>query len=203
MRRSITEKIIWSALLVAAVWLIRTSDHMPNVVPVAAVALWAGAVWPMPGAVLVPLSAMLMADVVIGLASWPVMLSVYLSYGLIAGMGRWVRGRFSPARIAGAAMLGATIFYLITNAAVWWFDGLYPRTMDGLILSYFYALPFYRSTLLGDIIYTGSLFVSWYSWPVAVEWAVWRLTGKRRIESVALKTETKLASVEKSRENVV
>ena len=201
--RSRTEKIIWSVCLITIVLLIRTSDHMPNVVPIAAVALWAGAVWPWRGAIVVPFTAMLVTDMVIGLASWPVMLSVYLSYGLIAGMGRWVRGRFSPARIAGSAVLGATLFYLITNAAVWWFDGLYPRTMDGLALSYFYALPFYRNTLLGDIGYAGSLFVGWYSWPVVVGWVANRLMAKRQIDGLALKTETKLGKAEKSGENVI
>jgi hypothetical protein len=203
MIRSKTEKIIWSGLLMTLVFLIRTSDHMPNVVPVAAIALWAGAVWPMPGAVIVPLTAMLMADAVIGLASWPVMLAVYLSYGLITGMGRWMKKSFSPGRIAGSALMGAAVFYLITNAAVWWFDGIYPRTMDGLILSYFYALPFFRSTLLGDLAYTSSLFVSWYSWPIAANWAAKKLAGKRQAEGLVLRTETKLAEVEKLHENVV
>ncbi len=202
MTRSQTEKIIWSVCLIVVVLMIRTSDHMPNVVPIAAIALWAGAVWPMPGAMVVPLVAMLLADMVIGLASWPVMLAVYLSYGLIAGMGRWVKERFRPAKIVGTAMLGATVFYLITNAAVWWFDGLYPRTMTGLILSYFYALPFYRSTLLGDIVYTGSLFVVWHSWPAAVGWVTKKLTGKTQFESLALKTDMKLQKAEIRREKV-
>lgn len=175
MIRSRIERIIWSVWLMMALVLVRTSDHMPNVAPVAAIALWAGAVWPLPVAAAVPLMAMLIADVVIGLASWPVMLSVYISYGLITGMGWWLKQGFNPGRIVGTSLLGATLFYLVTNAAVWWFDGLYPKTLGGLVLSYYYAIPFFRNTLFGDVVYTGALFVGWFSWPVAAGWLAGRI----------------------------
>jgi len=59
---------------------------------------------------------------------------------------------------AGAALAGSVLFFLITNFGVWWFQSLYPHTLDGLIACYVAAIPFFRNTLLGDLLYTAVLF---------------------------------------------
>jgi len=35
---------------------------------------------------------------------------------------------------------------------------LYPKSFNGLLQSYFYAIPFFRNTILGDLVYTGLFF---------------------------------------------
>jgi hypothetical protein len=155
------------ALIVITV-IVRVSDHMPNVAPVAAVALWAGAVLPAPWSLVVPFGAMLIADTVIGFASLPITVSIYLSYGLMVVVGMWLGKNYSAWKLIGSSMFGAVVFYLITNAAVWWYGGLYPKTWDGLLLSYFYAVPFFRNTFLGDIAYACGLFLAWQYLPAWV-----------------------------------
>jgi len=185
MRREFLYKLIWGAALIAATVLVRVSDHMPNVAPVGAVALWAGAVLPAPWSLVVPLGSMLIADAIIGFAMLPITLAVYLSYGLIVLMGRWLRKRFVAWRIVGSALLGSILFYLITNAAVWWYSGLYERTWDGLLLSYFYAVPFFRNTLFGDVAYTCGLFLAWQLVPVLGASAIKALAARRETMSRA------------------
>ena len=53
------------------------------------------------------------------------------------------------------ALVGAVIFYLLTNFGVWIIG--YPKTIDGLILCYTMAIPFFGYSLAGDLFF-GYLF---------------------------------------------
>ena len=41
---------------------------------------------------------------------------------------------------------------------MWLLSDLYPRTMEGLVACYVAAIPFFRNTLVGDLLYAGALF---------------------------------------------
>jgi hypothetical protein len=155
--KKITKQITLAVSLVLVTVLLRVMPHMPNVAPVAAVALLSGALFPAAWAWLVPITAMGASDVVIGGYDWRIMVAVYGSFVLMAMMGKWLKRR-RPGRILAAAVGGSILFYLITNLAVWKFGGLYVQTWDGLILCYTYALPFFRVNLLGNLAYTAGVF---------------------------------------------
>lgn len=146
----------------------RLLPHPPNVAPIAAIALLGGAALPFPWSFGIPLAAMALADVFLGFDHLSITAAVYGSFGLTVLLGRWVGMRPNPWRVLGGALAASTLFYLVTNAAVWWFSGLYPRSLDGLILSYLFALPFFRHTLLGDLAYTTTLFFSFQHLPELV-----------------------------------
>mgnify|MGYP001192591833 CR=1 FL=1 len=55
-------------------------------------------------------------------------------------------------RISGA-LIGASIFFIVTNFGVWSL-GSYGYTLDGLILCYTLAIPFFGNTLIGTIIFS-------------------------------------------------
>ena len=55
-------------------------------------------------------------------------------------------------RIIGA-LTGATIFFIITNFGIWSL-GSYGYTVEGLMLSYTLALPFFGNTLISTIIFS-------------------------------------------------
>ena len=55
-------------------------------------------------------------------------------------------------RLTGA-LLGATIFYLITNFGVW-SSGMYGYNLEGLLKCYFLAIPFFGNTLLSTLIFS-------------------------------------------------
>ena len=52
------------------------------------------------------------------------------------------------------AIVSSVLFFIITNFAVWTIWDYYPKTIDGLIMCYTMAIPFFKNTLLGTIIYT-------------------------------------------------
>ena len=51
------------------------------------------------------------------------------------------------------ALTGVIIFFIITNFGVWTL-GLYGYSIEGLILCYTFALPFFGNTLVSTIIFS-------------------------------------------------
>jgi len=152
---------LFIALLTVASVLVRLTPHIPNVTPIAAIAILAGATLSMPLAIAMPALALLVSDSIIGFAPRPIAFAVYGSFLITVLLGTWLKNKKSSWRILGTALASSILFYIVTNAAVWKFSGLYPPTFDGLLLSYYYAIPFFRATLLGNMAYTFSLFMVW------------------------------------------
>lgn len=152
MRRAILESIGLIALAAAS----RLLPHPPNMTAVSAVAYKARArfgVW----GVAIPVAAMLLSDIVIGLYDWKVLVSVYASFALIGGFGALL-DRASMRRLIAIPALGAIVFFLITNAVVWASSVWYPHTVQGLLACYAAGLPFLIPMVLGDIACTVAVF---------------------------------------------
>lgn len=133
-------------------------DLPPNVAPITAIALFSGALLPRRLTFVVPLAAMLASDLLIGFYTLPVMLSVYACFALSNLLGVTLRARRSVSRVIGVTLLGSVIFFLVTNAAVWAFESMYPKTFWGLNQAYLAGLPFFRNTVLGDLGFTALCF---------------------------------------------
>jgi hypothetical protein len=150
-----TTRILAIAIFVAA--LTRLLPHPPNFSPVMALALFSGAAlrdWRL--ALLVPLAAMLMADVWLGFHA--TMAFVYLGMALTVGAGRWLGARRRPLPLLVAGMAGASLFFLVSNAGVWLTQDIYPATGAGLAACYLAALPFFHQTVLATLVYGALLF---------------------------------------------
>jgi hypothetical protein len=99
---------------------------------------------------------MFLADLALGLhALVPV---VYGCLVLTVCLGFWLRRRRSAGRIVAAAVVESVLFFGVTNFAVWAMTSLYPRDFSGLTTCYAAAIPFFRNTLAGDLIFSGVLF---------------------------------------------
>lgn len=169
-------------VLVAAAAAFRLAPHPPNFAPIGALALFAGAAFPSwRWALLAPLAAMLISDAWLGFH--PYMPAVYGCMLVNVGLGCWVRSRnvmgaadgaaegaptqAAPGRrgvrqaayVSGATLCGSVFFFLATNFAVWL--GVYERTWSGLAACYTAALPFFRYTLAGDLVFATGLFVAY------------------------------------------
>lgn len=133
--------------------------HVPNVSPVAASALFAGMILRRRSlALIVPLAAMLLSDLVLGFYHWQVMATVYAALAMPALIGMAVR-RFKPAyAVPPSALAGSLVFFLTTNFAVWAWSGLYSLDMAGLIQCYVMGLPFLKYTVAGDLFWAAVLF---------------------------------------------
>lgn len=163
-------KILLALVLIVVAASIRLIPHAPNATPLAAVALFGGATLPAPWSFAVPLAAMLASDAVIGFDSLPITISIYASFAVTVVFGYWLRRRRGPWNILLVTLGSSILFYLVTNAAVWKFSGMYPLTADGLLLSYLYGIPFFRHTIMGDMTYTFSLFLAAEYAPATIQW---------------------------------
>jgi hypothetical protein len=135
----------------------RLVPHPPNFSPIAAIALFGGATFAHKrAAFLVPLAALALSDLALGFyAITPV---VYGAFALLVCLGLWLRRRRTAGRIAGAAVAGAFLFFALTNLGVWAIGGWYPKTPAGLVECYAAAIPFFRNTLLSNLLYSTLLF---------------------------------------------
>ncbi|MGA9343355.1 MAG: DUF6580 family putative transport protein [Rhodanobacteraceae bacterium] len=128
-----------------------------NFTPVEAIALFGGAYFADRRlAIMVPLAAMLLADLIIGLhALIPV---VYGCIALTAIVAARLRGRTSVMRVATYGVASATLFFAVTNFAVWATSGMYPLTGAGLVACFVAAIPFFPGTLAGTLFWSALLF---------------------------------------------
>lgn len=145
-------------LLIVVAAASRLLPHPPNFAPVAAIGLFAGAMFDRRAAWLVPVAALLASDLVLGFYHPVGMLWNYLAFAacLLLGSGLLAKGRSLP-RLAGATLSSAVVFFALSNFGMW-ASGYYPRTWAGLIECYAAALPFFRNTLLSDIVFVAALF---------------------------------------------
>lgn len=136
----------------------RLMPHFANFTPIAAVALFGGVYLKRSYALAIPLAALFISDVVIGFDSWHSRLTVYGSFLLVALIGLAIRNKKSLLTVVSGSVGGSVVFYLVTNFAYFYPPTMYPHTMEGVLRSYYNALPFFRGTLLGDLFYVSLLF---------------------------------------------
>ncbi len=66
---------------------------------------------------------------------------------------------FSAVRIGAASLTASVSFFLISNFSVWmvWRD-MYPMTFKGLMTCYVAGLPFFRTAVASDLLFTAAFF---------------------------------------------
>ena len=145
----------------------RLVPHPPNVTPIAAMALFGGMHFANKKmAFLIPLIAMYLSDIVLGFVVYDFgwfhgfMPFVYISFMITVCLGFLVRRRLTPLVVGSAALVGSVMFFIITNFGAWLISSLYPKTLAGLFSCYVAAIPFFRNTLAGNMVYSLVLFGS-------------------------------------------
>lgn len=175
-------------ILMAA--LSRLLPHPDNVTPVGAMALFGGAYFSRKYlAFLIPLVAMWLSDLVLNNViyarlypdfydgfSWVGNLWVYASFILIGIIGMTVLKKVNIKNVVGASLIASVLFFLVTNFGAWMIDPLYPKTTSGLLAAYGAGIPFFRNTLLGDLVYCGVLFGG-FEWAKS-QWTTLRQPAK-------------------------
>ncbi len=134
----------------------RLVPHPWNVTPVMAIALFGGATLPKGWSLWLPLAIVGVSDALIG---WHA--TVPFTWGavlLISLLGWWLRPRPSAGRVLAGTLAGSVLFFLVSNFGVWLVGGLYPRTAAGFWSCYVAALPFFRSSVVGDLVCSAALF---------------------------------------------
>lgn len=159
--------VLSGMILLAA--LTRLLPHPPNFSPVEAVALFGGAYFASRAwALAVPLLAMFLSDLALGLANGGIYFeyfasahfaAIYLCIALSTVLGFGLRNRVTGARVLGYSLAGSVLFFLASNLAVW--ATAVPghgACSTGLLPCYVAGVPFFQWTVLGTLFYSALLF---------------------------------------------
>ena len=130
----------------------RLLPHPPNFTPILGMAVFSGAIISRRLiAYLIPLAAMLLSDLYLGLhSSIPI---IYFSLAVCVLIGTFIEPRVSILNSFLGISLGVLVFFLITNFMVWYGSGMYEYSISGLMTCYFMGLPFVQNTFISSILY--------------------------------------------------
>ena len=145
----------WVIGLVLLAGLSRLIPHPWNFTAITAMAVFASTYLPNRFlAFLVPALSLFWTDLFLGFHS--TMIFVYLAVLIPALFPQ-------KSHLALKFVTGSVGFFVLTNLGVWWTEGLYPLTWQGLVQCFVMALPFYENQILGDVVYSGVLWGAYYS----------------------------------------
>lgn len=152
-----TSKFWLVSVMILAAAFTRLIPHPPNFTAVGAIALFGGAYFSEKKfAFIIPMLAMLLSDLIIGFHNG--MLSVYLSFVLIVGIGIVLSRNIKFKNVIAASLLSSVLFFAFTNFQMWIQSPLYTKSISGLITCYVAAIPFFQYSLIGDLFFVGTLF---------------------------------------------
>ena len=145
------KKILFITLFITVAALMRLIPHPPNFVPITAIAIFAGVKFNnIKIAYAIPISIMLISDLFIGFYS--ISLFVYLAFILIITYSSFIK-KYSIKNI----ILSSVMFFIITNFGVWLMGG-YPKSIEGLVLCYTMAIPFFTNSIIADLFFSAILY---------------------------------------------
>ena len=169
-----TGLLIGSLIILAA--LSRLVEHPMNFTPMTAILLFSvafiGNKWLK---LIFPFATILFTDMVLesvnGFGFHSGSAVVYLGYALIFGIGFLLLKKVNALNTLTAVVLSSTVFYLLTNFALFYpaspvpnpAVGTYPHNLTGILASYQAGLPFFRNMLMGDLTFTAILFGVYYA----------------------------------------
>lgn len=158
------KKFITIVALIAIAASSRFLPLPPNFSPMGAIALFAGAfIANRYLAVILPLVALFLSDLILGLYGVG-MVPVYACTAFFSVIGFLITNKNNPISVLGSSLLGSLVFFLVTNCVyVYTVDNtFYPHSLAGVLQSYFAALPFFKNSVQGDLLFTTILFGSFY-----------------------------------------
>ncbi len=150
-------------LIVLAAVVARFAPHPPNFSPVFAALLFGGACLKKRDSIWFPVTLLAASDFLLTTQIYGMRFGWYYlldwaGFAAVALIGWRLRGHLSVRKILAASLAGPTVFFLISNFAVWLGGRLYPPTWAGLAECYVAALPFYANSLIAGVLFSGILF---------------------------------------------
>jgi hypothetical protein len=156
-------------IIITVTLVFRLLPHLPNFVPFGAAALLLGSQFTNKKMALgILFGALFLGDFLLQIDFWTgksefsgfhaTMPFVYFSFFLYLVLGKFINGKMMIPKSLGVAVIGSVLFFIITNFGVWATGALYTKNFEGLISCYTLAIPFYKTTLISDLIYTFAFF---------------------------------------------
>lgn len=165
---------LWVVIVIIGVAIItRIIPHYPNFTALGAAALFGGAYMCRKYGFLIPVVALFLSDLILNNLLYakqfpheydgfvlfvPQTLWTYGALILIVVLGsRFIReGKLLS--LIGTSVSASVVFFLITNFAVWPGSTIYPKSIEGLLMSYGAGLPFFWNTLISDLFFVAVFF---------------------------------------------
>ena len=143
-------------LLVLIAWGIisRLIPHPANFTSIGAILLFSGFYFKKEWKIIAPLAILFISDSFIGFYDLKLMATVYFCFFLYFIFGSYIKSGKPFLGSFSFSFLGSTLFFVITNFAVWLFTSWYSHTINGLLVCYTMALPFFFRMLAGDIFFS-------------------------------------------------
>ncbi|MBN2820872.1 MAG: hypothetical protein JXP36_18005 [Bacteroidales bacterium] len=150
----------------------RLIPHPPNFAPIGAMALFGAAYFSKKHiALIIPVLSMWLSDIVINNTIYAKYFDgftffyqgfywTYLAFVLIGLVGFLLLKRTKPHNILIASLSASILFFIISNFGVWTSGTMYTKDFRGLLTCYTVAIPFFKNSLMGDLVYCGILFGS-------------------------------------------
>ena len=164
---------LWLPILLMAVFAVTRWPGLlpPNFSAAYALSFCAGVFFPRRMAWWLPLTTLLLSDVLINCYyqfvqhmdafRWTQLIN-YGAYALLIWLGTRFSRKASLLKLLGGGVLGAIIFYLITNTGSWLDNPEYPKTLEGWVIAltkgtagYPQTWEFFRNTLVSGGLFVG------------------------------------------------
>jgi hypothetical protein len=172
MQKQQTSSIIIAVLLILAAAISRVLMYPHNFSPMIGMAIFAGAIIKDKKlAFALPLFSMFLSDVMFevfkiapGFWGW----GQLVGYGIFALITVIAFSLKKPTvlKVAGYSIISSVIFFVLSNAAFFILDNpiyhTYTQNFNGFINCYVQAIPFFRTSLAADLVYSAVLFGSYY-----------------------------------------
>ena len=141
---------------------VRFMPHPMAFTPVGAALLYFGARGSRRG-MWIPLVLLAASDVVLTTLfyRYPLSWDHFVTWAWYAGvlwLGSTIKRDSGAVRILSSALAVSISFFVISNFAVWTAWNMYPRTFAGLMTCYGVGLPFFRTAVVGDLLFTAVMF---------------------------------------------
>ncbi len=147
--------IIGFILLVASLRILRVFP--PNFAPVTALCLMGSAYFTRRWmAFIIPTSILFISDIILG--GGTELVGVYISYAIIIFLGFVLNNNVKPVKVVAITLLSSLLFYIITNFVCWFGSPYKTQDLTGFIINYTEALPFFRTSLVSDLFFSGAFF---------------------------------------------
>lgn len=161
-------------IAVFAVAMSRLIPHWPNFTAVGAAAIFGGASirksWV---AILIPLSAIFVSDLIINNVFYNAYYEGFVLFGqssswiyagliLMTVLAHFSISSFNALPIVGTAVAGSVLFFALTNYGVWIGNPLYTQDASGLVMAYEAGLPFLLNSMFANVLFSGVFFGAYY-----------------------------------------
>jgi hypothetical protein len=112
-----------------------------------------------------PLAALMATDYLLTVFTyhysfqWQAYVTTWVWYMAVMVLGQTLlHSRITFLRVSAGVLLAPTMFFVVSNYAVWMGGDMYPPTLTGLMTCYAAAIPFYRNDLISTAVVAGLAF---------------------------------------------